>query len=93
MRTLVIMLGDPLDPDAAAFDGFDSTHAAVRMAEVEEESTHVWSSKQRIALFLTAMRHFAKALQAAGRPLHHRRLDARHQCTYGVAGAERGSYA
>lgn len=34
------------------------------MAEVAQESTHVWSSKQRIALFLSAMRHFAQTLSA-----------------------------
>jgi deoxyribodipyrimidine photolyase-related protein len=76
LRTLVIVLGDQLDLDASALDGFDPAHDAVWMAEVEEESTHVWSSKQRTALFLAAMRHFAQALQAAGRPLHYRRLDA-----------------
>jgi deoxyribodipyrimidine photolyase-related protein len=74
-RTLVVVLGDQLDLDAAAFDGFDPAQDAVWMAEVDEESTHVGSSKQRIALFLAAMRHFAQALQAAGRPLHYRRLD------------------
>lgn len=75
LRNLVIVLGDQLDFDAAAFDGFDPAQDLVWMAEVAEESTHVWSSKQRIALFLAAMRHFAHALQAAGRPLHYRRLD------------------
>jgi deoxyribodipyrimidine photolyase-related protein len=35
----------------------------------------VWSSKQRIARFLAAMRHFAQALRDAGRPLHYARLD------------------
>jgi deoxyribodipyrimidine photolyase-related protein len=75
LRTLVVVLGDQLDLEAAAFDGFDPAQDAGWMAEVEEESTHVWSSKQRIALFLAAMRHFAQALQAAGRPLHYRRLD------------------
>ena len=49
---------------------------AVWMAEVAEESTHVWSSKPRTVMFLAAMRHFALALQAAGRPLHYTRLDA-----------------
>ena len=75
LRTLVVVLGDQLDLEAAAFDGFDPAQDAVWMAEVDEESTHVWSSKQRIALFLAAMRHFAQALQYAGRPLHYRRLD------------------
>jgi deoxyribodipyrimidine photolyase-related protein len=75
VRTLVIVLGDQLDLDAAAFDGFDPAQDAVWMAEADEESTHVWSSKQRIAIFLAAMRHFAQALRAAGRPLHYTRLE------------------
>lgn len=75
LRHLVIVLGDQLDLQAAAFDDFDATQDAVWMAEVAEESTHVWSSQPRIALFLAAMRHFAEALRDAGRPLHYRRLD------------------
>lgn len=75
MRTFVIVLGDQLDLDAAAFDGFDPSQDSVWMAEVTEESTHVWSSKQRIALFLAAMRHFAQALRANGWGLHYTRLD------------------
>jgi deoxyribodipyrimidine photolyase-related protein len=75
LRSLVIVLGDQLNLDAAVFDDFDAARDAVWMAEVTEESTHVWSSKQRTALFLSAMRHFADALRAAGRPLHYTRLD------------------
>jgi deoxyribodipyrimidine photolyase-related protein len=75
VRTLVLVLGDQLDLDAAAFDGFDSEQDAVWMAEAQEESTHVWSSKQRIALFLSAMRHFAQTLREAGRHLHYRQMD------------------
>jgi len=78
LRTLVIVLGDQLDLDAAAFDGFDAGQDAVWMAEVMEESTHVWSSKPRTALFLSAMRHFAQALHEAARPLHYTRLDDAH---------------
>jgi deoxyribodipyrimidine photolyase-related protein len=73
---MVLVLGDQLDLEAAAFDDFDPGVDAVWMAEVAEESTHVWSSRARIALFLAAMRHFALALEAAGRPLHYTRLDA-----------------
>ena len=76
LRCLIIVLGDQLDLDAAAFDGFDAAADAVWMAEVSEESTHVWSSKPRTVMFLTAMRHFAQALEDAGRPLHYTRMDA-----------------
>jgi deoxyribodipyrimidine photolyase-related protein len=76
VRSLVIVLGDQLDLDAAALDGFDAAVDAVWMAEVADESIHVWSSQPRTAMFLAAMRHFAIALQAAGRPLHYTRLDA-----------------
>jgi len=75
LRSLVIVLGDQLDLDAAAFDAFDAGVDVVWMAEVAEESTHVWSSKPRTVMFLSAMRHFALALQADGRPLHYTRLD------------------
>jgi deoxyribodipyrimidine photolyase-related protein len=75
LRNLIVVLDDQLDLDASAFDGFDAGVDAVWMAEVDEESTRVWSSKPRAALFLTAMRHFALALQAAGRRLHYTRLD------------------
>ncbi|MDH5338528.1 MAG: cryptochrome/photolyase family protein [Rubrivivax sp.] len=76
LRSLIVVLGDQLDLEAAAFDGFDARVDAVWMAEVAEESTHVWSSKPRVVMFLAAMRHFALALRAAGRPLHYTRLEA-----------------
>ena len=75
LRTLVLVLGDQLDLEAAAFDGFDASQDAVWMAEVAEESTHVWSSKPRTVMFLAAMRHFAADLRAAGRPLHYTAMD------------------
>lgn len=74
-RSLILVLGDQLDLHAAAFDGFDAATDVVWMAEVAEESTHVESSKPRTVMFLAAMRHFALALQAAGRPLHYTRLE------------------
>ncbi len=75
VRRLVIVLGDQLDGESSAFDGFDPQQDRVWMAEVSEESTHVWSSQPRIALFLSAMRHFAQAIEARGWPLDYRRLD------------------
>lgn len=74
-RHLVLVLGDQLNRDSAAFDGFDPARDAVWMAEVAEESTHVWSHKARIAMFLSAMRHFRDALRAQGVAVHYRQLD------------------
>ena len=75
VRHLVVILGDQLDHDAAGLDGFDPKKDCIWMAEVKEESTHVPSSKQRIALFLSAMRHFAKALQDKKIPVDYTQLD------------------
>ena len=74
IRHLVIVLGDQLDATACAFDGFDNQRDLVWMAEVDEESTHVWSSKPRIALFLSAMRHFAQSQSQVGRRVDFVRL-------------------
>ncbi|MDE2347550.1 MAG: cryptochrome/photolyase family protein [Gammaproteobacteria bacterium] len=75
MRHLVLVLGDQLDATASAFDGCDPVHDAIWMAEVEEEATHVWSARARIALFLSAMRHFAEARRAEGWTVHYQRLE------------------
>jgi len=77
VRNLVLVLGDQLTPQSAAFDGFDSRQDAVWMAEVAEESTRVWSHKARIALFLSAMRHFRDAMRKKGITVHYRQLDDR----------------
>lgn len=46
------------------------------MAEVEEESTHVWSHKQRIVLFLSAMRHFRDSLKEDSIRVEYHQLEA-----------------
>ncbi|MFO0877011.1 MAG: cryptochrome/photolyase family protein [Gemmataceae bacterium] len=75
VRHLILVLGDQLDLHSSAFDGFDHRQDVVWMAEVVEESTHVWSHKARIALFLSGMRHFRDLLQHHKRPVHYRHLD------------------
>jgi deoxyribodipyrimidine photolyase-related protein len=75
VRTLVIVLGDQLDAGAAVWDDFDVARDAVWMAEVAEESEHVWTSKPRIAVFLSAMRHFRDAQRKLGRTVHYTELD------------------
>ena len=58
VRTLVILLGDQLDLNASVLRTFDPKQDVIWMAEVSEESTYVWTHKQKIVLFLSAMRHF-----------------------------------
>ncbi|MGB4115120.1 MAG: cryptochrome/photolyase family protein [Polaromonas sp.] len=74
-RHLVLILGDQLDEDSSAFEGFDPTLDRVLMVEAFEESTHVWSHKIRTTLFLSAMRHFAESLRLRGWPVEYRALD------------------
>jgi deoxyribodipyrimidine photolyase-related protein len=71
-------LGDQLDEEASALRDFDPQRDAIWMAEVDEESTHVTSSKQRTTVFLSAMRHFAARLRARGWPVLYTALDAQN---------------
>lgn len=61
---LFLVLGDQLHPDPHPLLSQVTDRDYVLMAEVVEESTHVWSHKARIGLFLSAMRHFAARWKA-----------------------------
>jgi len=78
VETLAVMLGDQLDVTAEPWRSLDPDTDAVLLAEVLEESTVVWSHRQRTALFLSAMRHAAMALDARGIPVRYVRLDDPH---------------
>lgn len=73
-RHLVFILGDQLDHESLALADFDVESDVVIMAEVPEESTHVWSSKPRSAFFFAAMRHFADSLTARGMCVEYARI-------------------
>lgn len=75
LRRLVLVLGDQLDDQSSALDDFNPATDAVWMAEVSSESTRVWSSKPRIAMFLAAMRHFREHLRRRGYTVRYRQLD------------------
>jgi deoxyribodipyrimidine photolyase-related protein len=93
IRNLVLVLGDQLNRDASAWDGFDATQDCAWMCEASEESTHVWSSKQRTTLFLSAMRHFAQDLRDDGMPLLYRELDANENSLAGCLAATLQAHA
>lgn len=86
MRNLVLILGDQLDRQSAAFDDFDPKQDVVWMAEVAEESTKVWVHKARIVTFLSAMRHFAEKLRTEGIHVDYLKLDtAENPGSFGAA--------
>ena len=62
-KRLVLILGDQLDLKGAALRGFDFKTDEVIMVESIPEAQYVWSHKAKIALFLSAMRHFSHSLQ------------------------------
>ena len=72
--TLVIVLGDQLDPQSPALAGLDPTRDTVLLVEAPAEAAHVWSHKARIALFFSAMRHYAAALTDAGHAVEYLRI-------------------
>lgn len=75
VRHLGIVLGDQLDPHSALLGYLDPKSDAILMAEVTEEATHVWSHKARIALFLSAMRHYRDWLKQCGHRVIYRTLE------------------
>ena len=77
VRNLIVVLGDQLDSRSAALDGFKPDRDSIWMAEVTGEAEHVWSHKARIALFLSAMRHFRDAQRTLGHRVLYRSLDDR----------------
>jgi deoxyribodipyrimidine photolyase-related protein len=71
---LLLVLGDQLDRESPLLRSADPARDRVLMIESREESQRVWSHKARTALFLSAMRHHAQWLRAAGWRLHYVRL-------------------
>ena len=66
MKKLILILGDQLDADSSALKDINPKIDEVLMVESVHEAQHVWSHKARIALFLSAMRHFAEYIQNQG---------------------------
>ncbi|UCF21677.1 MAG: cryptochrome/photolyase family protein [Gemmatimonadota bacterium] len=74
-RNLVLIFGDQLTKDSTALTDFDKKRDAVLMMEVIEEASYVPQHKIRIALFFSAMRHFAAQLERRGYRVHYSELE------------------
>jgi len=68
-KRLVLILGDQLDLKSAALKDFNVQTDEVLMVESKHEAQYVWSHQAKIALFLSAMRHFAQSLRDLNYPI------------------------
>ena len=75
MSLLRVVLGDQCSDGLSALEGLDPARDVVLMAEVRAECTYVRHHKQKIALVLSAMRHFAERLRGRGVRVEYVRLD------------------
>jgi deoxyribodipyrimidine photolyase-related protein len=75
LRHLVIVLGDQLDGQSAAFDGFDPAQDAILQMEVREEAIYIPQHKRRLVFFFASMRHFRDEQRALGRRVYYCELD------------------
>ncbi len=75
MTTIIPILGDQLSRGLASLRDIDRDAAIVLMMEVADETTYVRHHKRKIALILSAMRHFAEELRADGWTVDYIRLD------------------
>ena len=73
-RNLIIILGDQLNLNNPALEGFDAKLDHILMVEAPAEATNVWSHKARIVLFLAAMRHLAQHFTEQGLALTYLKL-------------------
>ncbi len=75
MKTLIPILGDQLSLDLSALAGADPADSVLLMMEVADETGYVRHHRKKIVYILSAMRHHAAALTAAGWTVDYVRLD------------------
>lgn len=63
---IILILGDQLSTDLASLRHADPQTDIVLMAEVRDEATYAPHHKKKIAFVFSAIRHFAKDLEATG---------------------------
>ena len=75
MTALRVVLGDQLDRQISSLTDLDRDRDVVLMMEVTDEATYVPHHPKKIALILSAMRHFAAALEKEGVTVDYVRID------------------
>jgi deoxyribodipyrimidine photolyase-related protein len=75
MTILITVLGDQLSHGLASLRDVDHADAVVLLMDVADETVYVRHHKRKIALILSAMRHFANELRQSGWRVDYVRLD------------------
>jgi deoxyribodipyrimidine photolyase-related protein len=76
MRHLIFILGDQLSHGISSLAGGDPRQDGILMVEAQQEATYVLHHQKKIALVLSAMRHFAQELSEREWRVDYRALDA-----------------
>ncbi len=85
---LGLILGDQLSPQNPLLTVLTAGTDRLLMVEAPGEATRVWSSKPRIVMFLTAMRHYSAGLASSGFHLSYLALEDHGHPTLAAALAE-----
>ena len=80
-QRLILILGDQLTDNIAALRDASKDSDLVVMFELVSEATYVHHHQQKLVLVLSAMRHFAAELRAAGWRVHYLELSAEYEAT------------
>lgn len=75
IRHLRFVLGDQISRSVSSLRDVDRETDVILIVEVHDECTYVRHHVKKIAFLLSAMRHFAAALEADGFRVDYRRLD------------------
>ncbi|MDZ7629466.1 MAG: cryptochrome/photolyase family protein [Parvularculaceae bacterium] len=76
-RAAIVILGDQLSKSLASLNGADRAQDVIVMGEPVGDIAHANHHKKSIILILSAMRHFAAALEQDGWRVDYQRLDAK----------------
>jgi deoxyribodipyrimidine photolyase-related protein len=74
-RNLILILGDQLTPRISSLRNADPSRDVILIAEVTAETKYVRHHVKKIAFLFSAMRHFARELEALGWRVDYRKLD------------------
>src|SRR5690606_38382892 len=71
MANLILILGDQLSQAISAMENADKTSDLLVLVEVQHEASYTYHHKKKLVFIFSAMRHFARGLEAQGWQVHY----------------------